>query len=165
VELSTVVVRLGHERVTACAATGPARCRRTADPGGPCCSRAAGGRTAMAPSRDPRRASARSEGSCFILRWGAPCRGWGSFRGCLEWRLTRHSVPNLWRSKRSPHLWRKKCGAPWRVRRHSKQPLHLLPGSTWSPGMARERGRRGRHRCWPPKMSEWLRRSAPIAGV
>jgi hypothetical protein len=46
------------------------------------------------------------------------------FRGCLEWRLTRHSVPNLWRSKRSPHLWRKKCGAPWRVRRHSKQPLN-----------------------------------------
>jgi hypothetical protein len=48
-------------------------------------------------------------------------------RGCLERRLTRHTLPNLWRSKRPPHLRRKKCGAPWRVRRHSKQPpSHIL---------------------------------------
>jgi hypothetical protein len=37
-------------------------------------------------------------------------------KGCLECRLTRHSVPNLWRSKWTPHLRWKKCGAPWRVR-------------------------------------------------
>jgi hypothetical protein len=46
--------------------------------------------------------------------------------GCLERRLTRHTLPNLWRSKRPPHLRRKKCSAPWRVRRHSKQPLYKM---------------------------------------
>ena len=62
-----------------------------------------------------------------------------SLRACLVWRLRRHTAPNLRRPIRPPHLRRTMCGAVWRRRRQTKQPLKPTRGLNSSASVQRVR--------------------------
>ena len=61
-------------------------------------------------------------------------------RGCLVWRLRRHTAPKLRRPIRPPHPRRAICGAVWRRRSQTKHALilnkhkmHLIPDKICPP--------------------------------